>query len=178
EDTSKVKINVARVKKEFKDAAIVLSPDAYTTSNEGDNQIAVIKENNGELLIAGNETVREDQVLALGKQALRKMVVVTPLYPSSSNHQQFQAFWGNAEKPTWPVILSYDALQMAISAIEIQPGKPNRIGVQQALANHKFEIQGLSGRITLNGSDRRENTSTLIEPDCSLDSCYWRPIQK
>jgi branched-chain amino acid transport system substrate-binding protein len=178
EDTSQVKSKVARVKTEFKNVALVILPDAYTISNEQDNQLAVIKENNGELLIAGNETVREDKVLALGRQALRKMVAATPLYPSSSNNKQFQYFWGKAEKPNWPTILSYDALQMAISAIERQPGKPNRIGVQKALANPGFTIQGLSGRITLNGSDRRENTSTLIEPDCSSDYCYWRTIQK
>ncbi|HAX75087.1 MAG TPA: hypothetical protein DCY88_04430 [Cyanobacteria bacterium UBA11372] len=178
EDTSKVKFNVARVKKEFKDAAIVLSPDAYTTSNEGDNQIAVIKENNGELLIAGNETVRDDKVLALGRQALRKMVVATPFYPSSSNYKQFQDFWGKTDKATWLVILAYDALQMAIHGIENQPGEPTRIGVQKALADKGFKVEGLSGRITLNVSDRRENTNTLIEPDCSSDSCYWRTIQK
>ncbi|GET37028.1 ABC transporter substrate-binding protein [Microseira wollei] len=178
EDTSKVKSNVARVKKEFKDAAIVLSPDAYTTSNEGDNQLAVIKENNGELLIAGNETVRDDKVLALGRQALRKMVVTTPFYPSSSNYKQFQDFWGKTEKPTWLVILSYDALKMAIHAIESQPGKPNRIGVQKVLADKEFKLEGLSGKITLNGSDRREDTNALIDPDCSSDSCYWRTIQK
>ena len=106
------------------------------------------------------------------------MVVATPWYPSSSNHKQFQDFWGKTEKPTWLVILSYDALQMAIHGIEIQPDKPNRIGVQKALSNPEFTIQGLSGRITLNVSDRRENTVRLIKPDCSSDSCYWRPIQK
>ncbi len=106
------------------------------------------------------------------------MVVVTPFYPSSSNNKQFQYFWAKTEKPNWPVILSYDALQMAIYAIEIQPDKPNRIGVQKALSNPEFTIQGLSGRITLNVSDRAENTNTLIEPDCSSEYCVWRPIQK
>ncbi len=178
ENTSIVRSNVARVKKDFKNVALVLLPDAYTISNEQDNQLAVIKENNGELLIAGNETVREDKVLNLGRQALRKMVAITPLYPSSSHHQQFQDFWGNTEKLNWPVILSYDALKMAIYAIEIQPGIPNRIGVQKALSEPGFTIQGLSGKITLNVSDRRENTVRLIKPDCSSDSCYWRPIHK
>ncbi|HAZ44165.1 MAG TPA: hypothetical protein DDW76_22385 [Cyanobacteria bacterium UBA11369] len=178
EDTFKLRSNVARMKKEFENVALVLLPDAYTTSNEGENQLAVIKENNGELLIAGSNTVIEDKVLALGRQALRKMVVATPLYPSSSNKKEFQDFWGKTEKPTWLVILSYDALQMAIRAIEIQPNQPTRIGVQKALADKGFEVEGLSGKITLNVSDRQENTTALIEPDCSAEHCVWRPIQK
>ncbi|XWK88403.1 MAG: hypothetical protein U7127_30185 [Phormidium sp.] len=41
----------------------------------------------------------------------------------------------------------------------------------------EFSPQGLSGKITLKGSDRQENTNTLIAPDCSSEPCTWREIK-
>ncbi|MFB2892340.1 ABC transporter substrate-binding protein [Aerosakkonemataceae cyanobacterium BLCC-F50] len=175
EDTSKIKSKVAWVKQKFKDTAIALFPDAYTISNDS-NKLEVIKENNGELLIVGGDTVPEDKVLALGKTALQKMVITVPFYASDNTTKEFQEFWGKTEL-NWPVIMSYDALQMVIDAIQIQLFKPSREGIQKALANPKFSSQGLSGKITLKGSDRQENTNTLIAPDCSSEPCTWREIK-
>jgi branched-chain amino acid transport system substrate-binding protein len=175
EDTSKIKSKVAWVKQKFKNAAIALFPDAYTISNDS-NKLEVIKENNGELLIVGGDTVPEDKVLALGKTALQKMVITVPFYASDNTAKEFQEFWGNTEL-NWPVIMSYDALQMVIDAIQFQLDKPSREGIQKALVNPKFSSQGFSGKITLKGSDRQENTNTLIAPDCSSEPCTWREIK-
>ncbi|MBE9229337.1 ABC transporter substrate-binding protein [Phormidium sp. LEGE 05292] len=174
EDIEKVRNNVTWIKQNFKDAAIVLLPDAYTTSNEPNNKVEVIKENNGELLILGSSTVSDDEVLALGKTALQNLVVSVPYYPSASNVKEFQNFWRNTELD-WTVIMSYDALQMVIQAIQIQ-AKPSRSGIQKVLSAG-FPMQGLSGTITLKGSDRQENTHALITPDCSSNPCSWRDVK-
>lgn len=87
-------------------------------------------------------------------------------------------FWPNILN--WHMAMSYDATQMLIEAISRQLAQqktPTRNGTQEALANPDFKTEGLTGIITLQGSDRKEKFRALIRPDCSNKPCSWREIK-
>jgi branched-chain amino acid transport system substrate-binding protein len=179
DDVSKIKNEVAIAKKKYKDAAIALFPDAFNTTQQTNNKLAVIKENNGELLIAGSNTVYDPQVIVLGKQALQNMVVSIPWAPLNNQVKDFQKFWGSEKQPIWYYAMSFDATEMFITALEkLGTNSPTRTGIQKVLANNNFQSEGLTGKITLRGSNRQENVTALVKPICQSDlSCYWQKVQ-
>jgi ABC-type branched-subunit amino acid transport system substrate-binding protein len=116
------------------------------------------------------------------------MIISTPWYPSQDSLEKFENFVkikpdenrkysrSNDPKMTWHVAMSYDATQMFIEAISKQLSQtrtPSREGIKQVLSNPNFQTKGLTGIITLNGSDRKEQTYALIRPDCSSNPCGW-----
>jgi ABC-type branched-subunit amino acid transport system substrate-binding protein len=178
DNVTKLRNEVAIAKKKYKDAAIALFPDAFNTSQQINNKIAVIQENNGELLIVGNNTVYDAQVLGVGKQALQNMVISIPWFPSNSQTQNFQRFWESDKQLIWYYATSFDAAEIFVTALDkLSINNPTRKGIQEVLVNN-FESQGLTGKITLIGSNRKEDLNTLVKPICQSDiSCYWQRVQ-
>ncbi|MCU0534354.1 MAG: ABC transporter substrate-binding protein [Hydrococcus sp. Prado102] len=178
DDVSKIRNEVAIAKKKYKDAAIALFPDAFNTAQQSNNKLAVIQENNGELLIAGSNTVYDPKVIVLGKQALQNMVVSIPWAPLDSQVQEFQKFWGSDKQPIWYYAMSFDATEMFVTVLEkFGTNSPTRTEIQEFLAN-SFQSEGLTGKITLKGSNRQENITALVKPICQSDiSCYWQKVQ-
>jgi ABC-type branched-subunit amino acid transport system substrate-binding protein len=70
---------------------------------------------------------------------------------------------------------------MLVEAIvqQLEQGQaPSREGTRNTLAKDDFNTEGLTGEITLigSGSDREDQFSSLVRPDCSTTSCDWRKI--
>jgi ABC-type branched-subunit amino acid transport system substrate-binding protein len=69
--------------------AIVLIPDAYTSADpERDQLLSIIRQNNGDLPIIGNEVIKDQTLFNFSKQQLQKLVISLPWHPA--NHQKYR----------------------------------------------------------------------------------------
>ena len=168
--------------------ALVIISDAFIDTESKEKKIQIIKENRGTFLIAGNNPLFNDEVLRLGKESLEKMVIAIPWYPSDEESKKLADFvdqkplpWSTSTKPklNWQMAMAYDATKMLVEAIvqQLEQGQtPSREGTRNTLAKDDFNTEGLTGKITLKGSDRKDQFSSLVRPDCSTTSCDWRKI--
>lgn len=141
-------------------------------------------------MIAGNNPLFNDEVLELvdtiGRESLEKMVIAIPWYPSDEESKKLADFvdqkplpWSTKPKLNWQMAMAYDATKMLVEAIvqQLEQGQtPSREGTRNTLAKDDFNTEGLTGKITLKGSDREDQSSSLISPDCSTTPCDWRKI--
>jgi ABC-type branched-subunit amino acid transport system substrate-binding protein len=196
-DNTEINKAIASLKQEFnqiKDkTALILLTDAYTKAQSTSKKLEVIKDNNGEFFIAGNNTLFDTEILGLvntiGKKSLEKMAITIPWYPSTEQSKKMANFIGNNVETwtkndaelIWQMAMSYDATQMLIEAISQQRSNgqtPTREGMRNILASSDFKTEGLTGTITLKGVDRKDQFSALIRPDCSTNTCGWVEIDK
>jgi len=171
---------------------IYVISDAFIDTESKEKKIQIIKENRGTFLIAGNNPLFNDEVLELvdtiGRESLEKMVIAIPWYPSDEESKKLADFvdqkplpWSTSTKPklNWQMAMAYDATKMLVEAIvqQLEQGQtPSREGTRNTLAKDDFNTEGLTGKITLKGSDREDQSSSLISPDCSTTPCDWRKI--
>ncbi|MBE9091584.1 amino acid ABC transporter substrate-binding protein [Microcystis aeruginosa LEGE 11464] len=169
--------------------ALVIISDAFIDTESKEKKIQIIKENRGTFLIAGNNPLFNDEVLELvdtiGRESLEKMVIAIPWYPSDEESKKLADFvdqkplpWSTSTKPklNWQMAMAYDATKMLVEAIvqQLEQGQtPSREGTRNTLAKDDFNTEGLTGKITLKGSDREDQSSSLISPDCSTTPCDW-----
>jgi ABC-type branched-subunit amino acid transport system substrate-binding protein/uncharacterized protein YukE len=172
--------------------ALVIISDAFIDTESKEKKIQIIKENRGTFLIAGNNPLFNDEVLELvdtiGRESLEKMVIAIPWYPSDEESKKLADFvdqkplpWSTSTKPklNWQMAMAYEATKMLVEAIvqQLEQGQtPSREGTRNTLAKDDFNTEGLTGKITLKGSDREDQSSSLISPDCSTTPCDWRKI--
>lgn len=191
---SQISLDVERFKQKFnqlKDkTALVIISDAFIDTESKEKKIQIIKENRGTFLIAGNNPLFNDEVLELvdtiGRESLEKMVIAIPWYPSDEESKKLADFvdqkplpWSTKLKLNWQMAMAYDATKMLVEAIvqQLEQGQtPSREGTRNTLAKDDFNTEGLTGKITLKGSDRKDQFSSLVRPDCSTTSCDWREI--
>ncbi|REJ39921.1 MAG: hypothetical protein DWQ53_22445 [Microcystis flos-aquae DF17] len=190
--TSPIDLDVDSLKQKFnqlKDkTALVLISDAFIDTESKEKKIQIIKENRGTFLIAGNNPLFNDEVLELvdtiGRESLEeKMVIAIPWYPSDEESKKLADFvdqkplpWSTKPKLNWQMAMAYDATKMLVEAIvqQLEQGQmPSREGTRNTLAKDDFKTEGLTGKITLKGSDREDQSSSLISPDCSTTPCDW-----
>jgi branched-chain amino acid transport system substrate-binding protein len=173
--------------------ALILLTDAYTNPQGQNRKLSIIEENNGKFFIAGSNTLFDNQVLVLflkiGKESLENMVITIPWYPSPEESKKIAAFVSNNQQPwssmndpelIWQMAMSYEATKMLGEAIleQLKQGQiPTRAGTRNVLALPSFKIEGLTGTITLKGSDRKDQFSSLVSADCSTTPCSWREIE-
>jgi ABC-type branched-subunit amino acid transport system substrate-binding protein len=169
--------------------ALVIISDAFIDTESKEKKIQIIKENRGTFLIAGNNPLFNDEVLELvdtiGRESLEKMVIAIPWYPSDEESKKLADFvdqkplpWSTSTKPklNWQMAMAYEATKMLVEAIvqQLEQGQtPSREGTRNTLAKDDFNTEGLTGKITLKGSDREDQSSSLISPDCSTTPCDW-----
>jgi ABC-type branched-subunit amino acid transport system substrate-binding protein len=178
--------------------ALVVLADAYTNAKSRPKKIRIVSENKGTFFIAGSNTLFENDFLNLfpkiSKESLEKSIISIPWYPSSQSLEKLNSFFKvensdnnlrfwSIDRPqlTWHMAMSYDATQMFVEAISqqvLRGKKPTREGMRDALANPKFKTEGLTGTITLNGSDRADQFASLIRPNCSTTSCAWQQVER
>jgi branched-chain amino acid transport system substrate-binding protein len=190
-EKKETEINELKKKYSGKKISLVVIADAYTRNNSITEKFEILDKNNGYFFVAGNNTLFESKLLdhfSGRNKNFENMIISTPWYPSQDALEKFENFVkfkpdenrkyprANDPKMTWHVAMSYDATQMFIEAIskQLSEGRtPSREGIKQVLSNPNFKAEGLTGIITLNGSDRKEQTYALIRPDCSSNPCGW-----
>lgn len=165
-------------------SAIVLCPDVKSNDKEISNTKKVIENNNNQLLIAGCNTLYHlhyNEIIDSQTNQGKKIVIAVFWIPDNNAKKVFRDFW--EEDPEKVDLmrygLSYDAMQVLTDATNklFEKGKKlSSIELQQILTN-KFETNGLTGKITLKGSERLENITGMIERYCESENvCKWRRI--
>jgi ABC-type branched-subunit amino acid transport system substrate-binding protein len=91
--------------------AVVLIPDAYTSeAPERNRLLSIVRENNGDLPIVGNEVVKDQTLFNFSSQQLKKLVISLPWH--SSNYQNntitLPDFWGNKNQLDHRIAMTLD----------------------------------------------------------------------
>jgi branched-chain amino acid transport system substrate-binding protein len=142
-------------------AAIVLLANTATL----DAALQVVAVNRQALPILGGDSIYNPKTLQIGGAEAVGMVVAVPWILLSNPQSQFaqtaRSLWGG--DVNWRSATSYDAV-LTLSAAMRQ--NPSRDGVQQALANAGFTVNGATGTIRFLPSGDRNQAMQLatIQP--------------
>jgi ABC-type branched-subunit amino acid transport system substrate-binding protein len=158
--------------------AIVLIPDAYTSeAPERNRLLSIVRENNGDLPIIGNEVVKDQTLFNFSSKQLQKLVISLPWHSSSyqNNTIALPDFWGNKSQLDHRIAMTYDATQVVIKALDLVPidRDPHdaRQQVQAIIKDPSFNINGITGEISFKGSDRSQPINSLVQPNCTATKC-------
>lgn len=151
--------------------ALVLLPDSQTNRNA----LKVVKANQGRYWMVAGDSLYNPEILQMGGQdAVNRLVVAIPWHSLNSPNPDFpplaKSLWGG--EVSWRTALVYDATRALITALEKQL-QPNRISIQQALADPSFQATGATGVIHFHpDGDRRESNIQLVKVVPSKGSDY------
>ena len=141
--------------------ALVLFPNTSTRNQA----IKVIEANRDGSCMVGGDTVYNSQTLKeAGKEVVGRLVVATFWHRLNSRNLEFPKDAENLwQAPVSPRTASaYDATRAVIEALKTLP-EANRLSVQKALADPKFNTIGATGNISFdNNGDRKERTLQLV----------------
>jgi ABC-type branched-subunit amino acid transport system substrate-binding protein len=158
--------------------AVVLIPDAYTSeAPERNRLLSIVRENNGDLPIIGNEVVKDQTLFNFSSQQLQKLVISLPWHSSSyqNNTITLPDFWGDKAQLDHRIAMTYDATQVAIKALDLVPLDRDisdaRQQVQEIIKDPSFNINGITGEISFKGSDRSQPINSLVQPKCTATKC-------
>jgi ABC-type branched-subunit amino acid transport system substrate-binding protein len=158
--------------------AIVLIPDAYTSeAPERNRLLSIVRENNGDLPIIGNEVMKDQTLFNFSSQQLQKLVISLPWHSSSyqNNTITLPDFWGDKAQLDHRIAMTYDATQVAIKALDLVPINQDSIDarqqVQSIIKQPTFNINGITGEINFKGSDRSQPVNSLVQPKCTAAKC-------
>jgi branched-chain amino acid transport system substrate-binding protein len=189
--------------------SIVLFPDAYTGDNKTNNKAEeVMVHNKGEMPILANTSVydsyeqkyRTPSITVLPE--LYKNVVMSIPWEYSNRKTRYSQelilqddpnqlpaipkWWlfdsESIDRLNQRIVLSHDAALVLIEAIQraedADRGDDNRY-IKKIIANRNFEVEGITGKISFNGSsDRVEQMDSLVTPDCNEKECKGFRIYK
>ncbi len=165
---------------------IVLFPDAYTDPIERDRVFSVIKANDGALPLLGNEIVADGSLFTLPPRLIGNLAISLVWHPSDTAHRNPKLFnaapdwWGARNDLNSRIVLSFDAMQVLLTAMAKMPalGDPSeqRIALQQSIQQGNSKgfskgFPGITGTISFRGSDRAESINSLVQPICDLAKC-------
>lgn len=158
--------------------AIVLIPDAYTSDKpERDRLLSIVRENNGELPIIGNEVVKDQTLFSFSKKQLQNLVIALPWHSSMSPNDSIVTpnWWGDRSQLDHRIAMTYDATKTLIQAIDKLPIdleiNDGRKQLQKIISDPSFSSNGLTGEIRFKGSDRSQPTNSLVRPKCNDTKC-------
>jgi eukaryotic-like serine/threonine-protein kinase len=165
-----------KIAKDAEAKTIVLDPDAYTNENEFDRVLSVIKANQGQMPILANSIV-QDAYLFKVPAFLKNLVISVPIHPLD---RQFidtaklglsPDWWGTKDQIKQRIIYAYDGMQVLLTALDKSTDKET---VRKTIATPGFSVQGITGKISFNGSDRAEKIDSLVTPSsCSNADCNF-----
>ena len=158
--------------------AIVLIPDAYTSSDPERNRLlSIIRENNGDLPIIGNEVVKDQTLFNFSSKQLQKLVISLPWHSSSYQNTTIALpdFWGNKSQLDHRIAMTYDATQVLIKALDSVPldldPRDARQKLQEIIKDPTFSLNGITGEISFKGTDRSQPINSLVQPKCTATKC-------
>jgi ABC-type branched-subunit amino acid transport system substrate-binding protein len=166
--------------------AIVLIPDAYTSdAPERNRLLSIIRENNGDLPIIGNEIVKDQTLFKFSKQELQKLAISLPWHLSTYQHNAIVPpnFWGDKSQLDHRIAMTYDASKVLITALDRLPLvgvasleenreiNDGRKQIQEIIKNSIFSVNGITGQISFTGSNRSEAVNSLVRPKCDATKC-------
>lgn len=147
--------------------ALVLAANTNTL----DKALEVVAVNRRTLKLLGGDSIYNPKTLQVGGENAVDMVVAVPWVllsnPQSAFVQTAKSLWGG--DVNWRSAMSYDAAQALIAAMG---QNPTREGIQQALANPSFAIQGATGTIRFLPSGDRNQAMQLVTVEAGNRSGY------
>ncbi len=159
---------------------LAIFPDGNITRYAFQNGLDLIRENKGNLWVVGVSSLYDHKTLEqVGKYTLNRFVLFGRWHPLSSSNNQFskeaQSYW--QEDVNWQTATAYDATLALIAPLKKQ-ATPSRSGVQKVLAAPNFQTAGATGKVSFNGSDRKETLATILKvvPNCSKSSYIFVPV--
>jgi eukaryotic-like serine/threonine-protein kinase len=159
---------------------LAIFPDGNITPYAFQNGLDLIRENKGNLWVVGVSSLYDHKTLEeVGEYTLNRFVLFGRWHPLSSSNNQFskeaQSYW--KDDLNWQTATAYDATLALITALKKQ-AIPSRSGVQKILTDPNFETMGATGKISFNGSDRKETLATILKvvPNCSKSGYMFIPV--
>lgn len=150
--------------------AIALFPDGYTNPYSIQNALDVISDNQSKLWIVGSNTLHTNEVLTqTGQQATQRFAVVAIWHMFKSADPDFPEaaieYWRGSV--SGQAAHAYDAGQVFVKALKQNPR--DRKALRDILADPNFRVEGVTGTVSFNGSDRREQTlvTEKVVPVCA-----------
>jgi branched-chain amino acid transport system substrate-binding protein len=172
-------VDQLKIAKQAGAQAIVLIPDAYTSdAPERERLLSLIKIDNGDLPIIGNEVVKDQTLFTrFDDRQLQKLVISLPWY--STNYQNDiivePDFWGPKAQLDHRIAMTYDATQVVIQALDRLPADRKitdaRSDIQKIIGSSTFSMPGITGEVNFIGSDRSQSINTLVRPKCRDRQC-------
>ncbi|MEM9448205.1 MAG: ABC transporter substrate-binding protein [Cyanobacteria bacterium P01_E01_bin.6] len=147
--------------------AIVLATNTATL----DQAIQLIAANNQRLAVLGGDSLYNPQLLQAGNRLADGMVVAVPWVllsnPQASFAQASRQQWGG--DVNWRTAMAYDG---AIALADAIRQNPTRNGVQQALADPGFRVEGATGTVQFLPSGDRNQAMQLVTVSPGTRSGY------
>lgn len=158
--------------------AIAVFPDGHTNLYSFQNALNLITVNQSKLWVVGTNTLHSTEVLEqAGQQASQRFVISgvwNAINSADSNFPKIarDEYW-KAEVGGWTPH-AYDAGQVLIQALNQKP--QDRKVLRDILADPNFSIKGVTGTVSFNGSDRREQTLVIekVVPSCTDTNLRYR----
>jgi ABC-type branched-subunit amino acid transport system substrate-binding protein len=154
---------------------IVIIPDAYTEANERDRVLSVIKATQGQFPILGASILQDAYLFKIDPLALKNIVISIPVHPSDRQFidearlNQAPNWWGSKAQLHERIINSYDGMQVLLAVLD---KSTERKTVRQTIAAPDFNVRGITGKISFQGSNRAEKIDSIVTPSgCSETKC-------
>jgi ABC-type branched-subunit amino acid transport system substrate-binding protein len=154
---------------------IVIIPDAYTDANERDRVLSVIKATQGQLPILGASILQDAYLFKIDPLALKNLVISVSVHPSDRQFidearlNQAPNWWGSKNQLHERIINSYDGMQVLLSALD---KSTDRKTIHQTIVDPNFNVRGITGKISFEGSNRAEKIDSLVRPSaCTETKC-------
>lgn len=129
--------------------ALLLSPSIENL----DPAMTLIRENQQQLALLGNHSLYTQKTIQKGQDAVVGMVIPSPWLPNISSQDDFEQianeYWGDAVN--WRTATAYDATLALIKGLQ---QAETRSQLQAILTRPNFVIEGATGKITFEKSDR------------------------
>ncbi|MEL6496405.1 MAG: ABC transporter substrate-binding protein [Cyanobacteria bacterium J06623_7] len=147
--------------------AIVFLNDSTTI----DKAYLLTQLNQRQLPLLAGDSFYKPQTLEVGGEQAVGLVVGVPWHALGSNNREFsqaaRRLWGG--DVNWRTAMAYDAIQALAAGLALEP---NRQGVQEALSQSGFQVEGASGKIKFLQSGDRNAPVQLVEVKPGNSSSY------
>lgn len=148
--------------------AIMLAANTATLNQA----LAVVKINQNHLKLLAGDDVYTFTTLQQGGKEAQGMIIAIPWHIKAHPNEPFvvtsERLWGGADV-NWRTALAYDSTKVLIQALSVNP---TREGIQQALTNPNFTVQGATERIRFLPSHDVNRSIQLVQiiPDTQFPS--------
>jgi branched-chain amino acid transport system substrate-binding protein len=126
--------------------------------------IALARANQGKLALFSSPTMYTIKTLEAGHQAVQGLALVAPWHPqvNPSFADRMSQRWRG--KVSWRTATAYDATQAMIAGLQ---QSQRREGLQQALHNRGFTVEGASGAVSFASSGDRISHPVIVQVQSS-----------
>ena len=136
-----------------------------------DKAYLLMQLNQRNLPLLGGDSLYKPQTLEIGGEQAVGLIIGVPWHASGSANAQFsqnaRLLWGG--DVNWRTAMAYDATKALAAGLAIEP---SRQGIQEALSQSGFSVEGASGNIKFLSSGDRNAAVQLVKIQPGNNSSY------